>query len=309
MERSLKAFLAVARCGNLTSAAEIVGLTQPALTKTIQRLEEDFGAGLFQRTARGMRLTRVGRTLFTHAEAIELQYRQAHEEVKAANSGVVKELKISAGPAYHTTIVPDLIRLLSSEFPETDFILSVDVGQTSITRLLTGELDFTLGAIATSPPEGLETLEVLRAEMVPYCRPGNPLALHGTLPSTALSHCQWIVYKRDALLADKLGMYYSAHQLAAPRIIMRVDPLGSAFRIVATSDFLMLAPAQIEHLASSAGLRRLKTDTPIWKYPSGAWFRQSSRQYPIMRRALELLPGLVEQVAPAIFLPVIAHRT
>lgn len=151
MERNLKVFLAVARSGNLTSAAEMVGLTQPALTKTIRRLEGDFGAKLFERTARGMVLTSVGETLFNYAQTIELKYQQAHEEIEAVRSGMVKEFKISAGPAYHATIAPDLTKQLSIEFPETNFILSVDVAVTSTTKLLDGEIDLMLGAFYKSP--------------------------------------------------------------------------------------------------------------------------------------------------------------
>ena len=57
MDRNLRAFLAVAQAGNLTAAADSIGLTQPALTKTIRRLEQDFQAKLFDRSAKGMGLT------------------------------------------------------------------------------------------------------------------------------------------------------------------------------------------------------------------------------------------------------------
>jgi hypothetical protein len=67
---------------------------------------------------------------------------------------------------------------------------------------------------------------------------------------------------------------------------MEVDALGSTFRIVSGSEFLTLAPTSLEEVAGAAGLSRLTMQHPIWRFASGAWFRRSSREYPIMRRAL-----------------------
>ena len=83
MDRNLRAFGAVVTTGNLTAAAARIGLTQPALTKTIRRLEREFGARLFMRTPRGMVLTEAGHRLPLRVQAIEMHYRQAEEEVHA----------------------------------------------------------------------------------------------------------------------------------------------------------------------------------------------------------------------------------
>ena len=117
MDRNLRAFSAVASSGNLTLAAEQIGLTQPALTKTIRRLENEFGAKLFIRTSRGMVLTEAGRKLRARVQAIEMHYRQAREEIEAITSGTARKFVIAAGAAYHMTIAPDLVKLLSTEFP------------------------------------------------------------------------------------------------------------------------------------------------------------------------------------------------
>ena len=70
MDRNVRAFLAVAPAGNLTVAADRIGLTQPALTKTIRRIEEDYDAVLFERTSRGMNLTPAGERLVPLIDAL-----------------------------------------------------------------------------------------------------------------------------------------------------------------------------------------------------------------------------------------------
>ncbi|WP_166176945.1 LysR family transcriptional regulator [Rubrobacter tropicus] len=68
--RQLECFLAVARLGNLSRAAEEMFLTQPTLTARLKALEEEVGDELFVRTSRGMRLTDAGREFVPYAERV-----------------------------------------------------------------------------------------------------------------------------------------------------------------------------------------------------------------------------------------------
>jgi LysR family transcriptional regulator, regulator of abg operon len=292
VERNLRAFVAVVKTGNLTSAAERIGLTQPALTKTIRRLEHEFGARLFTRTSRGMVLTEAGQKLLARVRAIEMHYRQAFEEVHAVTSGAVKQFSIAAGAAYHMNIAPDLVKRLSSEFPETDFVLDFDVAGITLPRVIEGEIDLMLGAFHGVPPEGIDTMEVLDVEITPYCCQRNRLAKLAAVAPWDLAYSKWIIYKRDQLIAERLRFYCSDHVMPPPVIRMEIDVLAASFRVVSGTDFLTLAPTSLNAVAASAGLVRLSLEPPIWKFTSGAWFRKSSRGFPIMRRALQLLPLL-----------------
>lgn len=68
--RQLEVFMAVARCGNLTKAADELFIAQPAISVQIKRLERDLGATLFERLPRGVRLTAAGEQLLPRAEAV-----------------------------------------------------------------------------------------------------------------------------------------------------------------------------------------------------------------------------------------------
>ena len=292
MDRNLRAFSAVASAGNLTLAAEQIGLTQPALTKTIRRLENDFGAKLFTRTSRGMVLTEAGRKLRARVQAIEMHYRQAREELEAITSGTARKFVIAAGAAYHMTIAPDLVKLLSAEFPATDFVLDFDVAGITLPKVTDGEIDLMLGAFHGVPPEGIETREFLEVEITPYCCRRSRLAEWQTVRPSDLAGCKWIIYKRDQLIAERLRYYCEDHRMPPPVIRMEIDVLAASFRVVSGSEFLTLAPTSLEAVAEAAGLTRLSLDQPIWRFASGAWYRKSSREYPLMRRALQLLSVL-----------------
>lgn len=292
MDRNLRAFSAVASSGNLTLAAAQIGLTQPALTKTIRRLENEFGAKLFVRTSRGMVLTQAGRKLRARVQAIEMHYRQAREELEAITSGTARKFVIAAGAAYHMTIAPDLVKLLSTEFPATDFVLDFDVAGITLPKVIDGEIDLMLGAFHGVPPEGIETRAFLDVEITPYCCRRSRLAERQAIRPSDLAGCRWIIYKRDQLIAERLRYYCEDHCMPPPVIRMEIDVLAASFRVVSGTEFLTLAPASLDAVAEAAGLTRLTLDQPIWRFASGAWYRKSSSEYPLMRRALQLLSVL-----------------
>lgn len=294
MNRNLKAFLAVARSGNLTSAAMQIGLTQPALTKTIRRTEQEFGAELFERSVRGMALTHAGRMLLSRAELIEMHYQQATEEIRLLRGGTLAEFRIAAGSAYHSTVAPGVVRQLSLEYPRTRFVLGFEAANNALPKLTGGEIDLLFGAFLSAFAEGIETHPILKVDIAAYASRDNALARAAHVKPSDLVGRRWVIYHRDRLIAARLQEFCSDHMLPEPEIAMEVDSLLATFRIVAGTDFVTLANPYVRDLAEDAGLAMLPLDQPICSFESGAWYRQSLRNHPILRRALELAHELTD---------------
>ena len=70
--RDLQYFTVVAEHGNLRRAAEAIGISQPALSKTLRRLEKSAGTKIVERTPKGVELTAMGNALMTHAKRLQL---------------------------------------------------------------------------------------------------------------------------------------------------------------------------------------------------------------------------------------------
>lgn len=292
MDRNLTAFLAVARTGNLTLAADRIGLTQPALTKTIRRLETEIGARLFARSTRGMVLTDVGELFLRHARAIESHWGQAREEAHARSGGELAEFRIAAGSAYHLRIVPLLIRELSTEFPDTLFRVDVDVAGANVPRLLTGEIHLLLGAFVQEIPEGLVTEKLLDVESSAICCRNDPLARLERVPPGALRDRRWVIYGRDSLMRERLTEYHLRFQMPLPRMVIEVDALASTLLAVSGTPYLTAAPTTIAPMAEVSGVKVLPLEVPLWSFPSGAWMRRSTVEYPILQRTLDILRRL-----------------
>ncbi|KQV37012.1 hypothetical protein ASC96_26695 [Rhizobium sp. Root1204] len=295
VDRNLRAFLAVARLGNLTAAADQIGLTQPALTKTIRRLETEFGTSLFDRTTRGMILSRAGKLLLEHSEMIEMHYRQGKEEIHLLDAGVLDEFRIAAGVAYHVAIAPDLVKRLSFEFPKTRFVLHFQVASQAIPKLFGGELDLVLGSLDQPTLEGIETVPILQVDMAVYVCQESVLGKAASIKPSDLANRKWVIYQRDSVMMSRMTTFASENHLPAPQIVMEIDSLLASFRAVRGTDYLTTAADVVRASAEEEGLKLLKLPKSIWRFDSGASYRRSLRNYPIMKQALAILQELASE--------------
>src|SRR5918995_7462363 len=104
--RQLECFLAVARLGNLSRAAEEMYLTQPTLTARLKALEEELGDPLFVRTSRGMRLTEAGREFLDYAERIVGGVEEGKRRVEGGRGGSGGRARDGGSPRGWAEAVP-----------------------------------------------------------------------------------------------------------------------------------------------------------------------------------------------------------
>lgn len=154
--RTLQAFITVAQEGNISRAAEILHLTQPAISLQLKRLSEDTGLTLFRRTSKGMELTREGASLLTKAEKVFSALSDFTQTARRMNGQVRGRLRIG------TIVDPDFIRLgrflgdLMESFPDLRTELVHGMSGEVIARLLRDQIDvgYFLGTL-----EGLDPAE------------------------------------------------------------------------------------------------------------------------------------------------------
>lgn len=137
----LSSFLAIAKTGNLTRAARSIHLTQPAVSAQLARLEEEVGAPLFHRTAKGMDLTEAGVLLRRYVEEAELWL----EDGRAAVSGLAAlsqgKLSIGAGATATTYLLPPLLRSFHERHPGIQLHVREQGSKAVAEAVLAGTLD------------------------------------------------------------------------------------------------------------------------------------------------------------------------
>ena len=97
LNRELDYFLAICETRNLGRAAETLGVSQPALTRSLQRLEAHFGAKLFVRAPRGVELTPIGTALRARVDRARITLDDAEREMEQLGAGKIGKVRIGVG--------------------------------------------------------------------------------------------------------------------------------------------------------------------------------------------------------------------
>src|SRR3712207_6617489 len=113
----LQRFLAIYEHRSFGRAAAELHVTQPALTKSIQLLEEELNVKLFERTASGVVPTIYGEALSLHAKVIEAEMKNAAREIATLSGAIKGEVTVGVTPSVATDIIPRAFLKLQKERP------------------------------------------------------------------------------------------------------------------------------------------------------------------------------------------------
>lgn len=146
--RQLEIFSAIVRAGSLGRAAADLNLTQPALSRAIQRLEQTAGAPLFERHSRGMKLTDIGEALWPRAALIEAEARQARDDIDALRGLSRGTVRVGAVASIACLVLPQAIKRLLEVSPGLRIQVIEGVWDRLADALSHHEIDLALGVDA-----------------------------------------------------------------------------------------------------------------------------------------------------------------
>ncbi|MCA9018679.1 MAG: LysR family transcriptional regulator, partial [Planctomycetaceae bacterium] len=168
----LRYFLRVAERGNFTRAAEEMMISQPALSRSIQKLEEELGQPVFERKTRSVALTEAGKLLQSRAQQILSLIADTKAEI--SDDGQSGQIRVGAIPTIAPFFLPDLLRQFSAEFPKASLIVQEDTTDHLLKRCTQGEIDLAIIALPV-PAKYLEVEELFEEELFLVLPPDHPL--------------------------------------------------------------------------------------------------------------------------------------
>ena len=172
----LALFRAVAEAGGFSRAAEIIHVSQPAISMQVAELEEALGAPLFERLPRGVRLTDAGQTLLGYAQRIatlEGEAERAMRELRGLERG---RLALGASTTIGSYLLPKVLGEFRARHPAVELDLTIANTDEIKTRLLDRTLD--LGLTEGAPPDGddLSTRVFCEDELIVVAPPDHLFA-------------------------------------------------------------------------------------------------------------------------------------
>jgi len=161
---ALKVFLAVSTCGNMTTAARRLGLTQSAVSQSIRQLEDNLGSVLLDRAQRPLKLTAAGTILQRHATPLVEDAATLATVVRQAGASKVHDLRIGIVDSFASTVGPSLIRSLLAQTERLSFRSGLAHDQSE--GLLSRNLDLIISSDTMDDVDGLDRHLILTEPFV-----------------------------------------------------------------------------------------------------------------------------------------------
>ncbi|MFE2127884.1 MULTISPECIES: LysR family transcriptional regulator [Streptomyces] len=186
-------FLRVARLASFTAAARSLGYTQSAVSRQIQTLEDEWGAPLFDRLPRGVRLTEAGRVLLPHAEAVGERLRSARAELDALRTLGAGRLRIGSFSTADAALLPRALAAFRARHPAVSLTRTEGPSAKHLALLAAGELDLAVVADTSGrPPRDCTPHHLLDERMYVALPGGHRLAGRTGLRLAELADEEWI---------------------------------------------------------------------------------------------------------------------
>ena len=230
--RHIRSFLAVAERKSFVDAADQLGVSQPALSQTINHFERVLGVKLFARTTRHVELTEPGRHLLEKSGAVNAEIQSYFAELKALRDSVIGTIRVGYLIGTGVQFIPEAIRGFEERMPNaTVELVEFDFNRPDV-GLRTGEVDCAI----LRPPidvEGIQLDHLLSERCVVCLSDRHPLAEHETLTTAQIKDAPIVAAPGAGVWRD----YWLASDPTAgdsPNVVFEAATLDSELQAVAT---------------------------------------------------------------------------
>ncbi|MBU8709046.1 LysR family transcriptional regulator [Bacillus subtilis] len=236
----LEYFQTLARMQHVTKAAKSLSITQPALSRSIARLENHLGVPLFDRHGRSISLNQYGYIFLRRVQAMMKEYTEGKEEIQALlkpDQGVVS---LGFLHTLGTTLVPDLIGSFQQENPNIAFQLKQNHSYWLLERLKSGDLDLCLLA-SIKPENPIQWIKLWSEELFVFVPNDHPLASRESITLNEIAGERFILLKKGYALRMTVDELFEKADIQ-PNIMFEGEEAATAAGFVAAGLGISILP-------------------------------------------------------------------
>lgn len=228
----LRSFLAVADHGAITKAAERIGVSQPALTRRLQQLEEYLGAPLLARGRKGAELTEIGRLVATEARVLVGRLDQLRETVAAYQGLEGGTVRIGGGATTVSFLLPAAIADFQADYPGVRFRLKEASSSEVAEDVSEGRLELGLVTLPVQARE-LEVRPLMNDRIVLVAQRDHPLAGR-RVEVEELVGSSFVGFEAGSAIRKVIDSALREVHVE-PNVVMELRSIPSILRMVATT--------------------------------------------------------------------------
>ena len=293
--RHLRYFVAVAEAGSLTvAAARRLHTSQPSLSRQIRDLEQEVGAQLLTRRARGIELTPAGRAFLEHARSVLSQVEAAIQAARRVTHPAKPCFSMGFLTGHELTWMPQALQILRAELPNIDVMISSQYSPALADGLSKGKIDAAFLRREQGAPDLAFRLLVKEPLMVILPSDHRLAALKAITPRDLVGEPFVIVSNTAPVLRSVIDNYLRRSGIKITPA-HEADHVTMGMSLIASTRGVGLLPAYaLNFLPSSITSRPLKGDTPTVELVLG--YKKSNKS-PILKLLLSRLDELIARVS------------
>lgn len=304
--QAIEQFIAVIDAGSIRGAARNLGVSQPALTRALQQLEEELGVQLMDRSGRGVTPTAAGSAFLSRARVAEAELRKAAEEAKRTAGDSTRLLALGVSPVGASLLLPELAITLQKLHPTT----RMRILETTPSALLSLVRDEVMDVAVTQRTRihldaGLDYRPLAEVQMRLAVRPGHPLLsksnkLGKKVPCTMadLVAASWLYMTAHDSTDDIVSRSFIASGLPVPMPAVHCGSYFVALDLIASTDMVgVLPPALLRSCMRSGQLAELVLAQPLMPIQLGLYTRSGSPQTAPAKSAANAIIAISKRIA------------
>ncbi|AMO75201.1 LysR family transcriptional regulator [Pseudomonas citronellolis] len=254
--RQLRYFIALTEHRSFVRAADAMGITQPAFSRSIQGLEQELGCQLVDRGSKELRPTPEGQVVLQHALRLVQGAANLTQEITQLNKLDAGELHFGCGPAPAQKLVPDAVARLIRRHPRLQIDFQVDNWERLSRSLLRDEIEFFIADIRHFEADpGFQTRPLSPRRGFFFCRTGHPLLAKESLSTNDLFAYPLASARMPPGIRKLLANLSGKSDLQAN---IQCEHLGSLVRIVSQTDAIGVGSEDgLRHALANGEVARL----------------------------------------------------
>ncbi|MEZ5949539.1 MAG: LysR family transcriptional regulator [Planctomycetaceae bacterium] len=264
----LRYFLSVAEHQNFTRAAEGLGISQPALSRSIQKLEEELGQPVFERKTRSVSLTDAGTLLQARAQQVLTILEDTKAEI--TDDGHSGRVRVGAIPTIAPYFLPEVLQQFSREFPRATLVVQENTTDNLLKSCTQGEIDLAILAVPV-PARYLEVEELFEEELLLVLPPDHPLVDKDKIRLQDVEPYPFVLLDEAHCLSDNI-VSFCRQRSFHPVAVERASQLAMVQELVSLSHGVSMIPAMARQLdlsnrrvyRSFTGKKPTRTIAVVW---------------------------------------------
>lgn len=237
----LHLLLTLAQTGSLRASAEALNVSQPALTKALKQLEEEFGTALVIRSPKGVRLAPAGELLAARAATVVRELERAKEEVAWHTQNSQVTLTVGVSPAAALMLTAQAVALFQARWPDARVRLVDALYPKALQQLRSGEVDIALGPLpASGLGQDLHAQALIHSPTVIVACKGHALRHARRLED--LQGAAWILTGPRLGPGDPTHLGFEAKGLTPPKVMLECESFSTLLAMLPQMGMLAAVP-------------------------------------------------------------------